>query len=164
MFSNNYMRDGHSRVSNLFGEVYRSRFVFPALGLLNVVLLLTAIVLGIYCNKSKERYLEPLQTSEHIPYILELNFLRENNSEVIKATQEAEKTLKMEATKNEGIKGQLEKQKSLNDNLQSQIERARKDKAKLLAAKLHLADLVVIDNWAEQIAELEMAISQTTAT
>ncbi|KAG7280693.1 hypothetical protein CRUP_004493, partial [Coryphaenoides rupestris] len=146
-------------------------------------------------NKHKERYLEPLQTSEHIPYILELNFLRENNSEVIKATQEAEKTLKMEATENEGIKGQLEKQKSLNDNLQSQIERARKDKAKLLAAKLHLgkscqkcpegwtllnstcyffsklqtdsltkrnwpdsrqdcvsrqADLLVIDNWAEQ--------------
>lgn len=91
-------------------------------------------------SKSKERYLQPLQTSEHIPYILELNFLRVNNSEVIKATQEAEKTLKIEATKNEGIKGQLEKQKSLNDDLQSQIERARKDKTKLQAAKLHLGE------------------------
>jgi hypothetical protein len=30
--------------------VHRSRFVIPVLGLLNVVLLLTAVVLGIYCE------------------------------------------------------------------------------------------------------------------
>ena len=34
--------------------VQRSRFVIPVLGLLNVVLLVTAVVLGIYCEyKSK---------------------------------------------------------------------------------------------------------------
>lgn len=84
--------------------------------------------------------MQTLQTSEHIPYILELNYLWENNSEVIKATQEAEKTLKMEATKHEEAKEQLNKQKTVSEKLQSQIERARKEKTKLQAAAVHLGE------------------------
>ncbi|KAK0130673.1 C-type lectin domain family 4 member M [Merluccius polli] len=145
-----YTRDGHSQVSNLFGQVYRSRFVIPILGLLNIVLLVTAVVLGIYCSKSKEGYLQPLQNSEHVHHILELNYLRQNHSDVIKATVEAEKTLKLEAGKNEGIKQQLEKQKGFNDGLQSQIETVRAEKTKLLADKL---------NWGEM--ELENLVNDT---
>ncbi|CAL8272588.1 unnamed protein product [Merluccius merluccius] len=88
-------------------------------------------------SKSKEGYLQPLQNSEHVHYILELNYLRQNHSDVIKATVEAEKTLKIEAGKNEGIKQQLEKQKGFNDGLQSQIETVRAEKTKLLADKLN---------------------------
>ncbi|CAL8290948.1 unnamed protein product [Gadus morhua 'NCC'] len=139
MFSqNNFMRDGPSRVSSLLDQVHRSRFVIPVLGLLNVVLLLTAVVLGIYCSKTQEVYLQPLQSSEHLPYILELNYFRENHSEVVKATKAAELALRLEVSKHDALKEQLEKQTSLNDGSQSHINRARAEKDKLLAADQHM--------------------------
>ncbi|CAL8286535.1 unnamed protein product [Lota lota] len=94
-------------------------------------------------SKNKEAYLQPLQSSEHIPYILELNYLRENHSDVIKATKEAEMALKLEVSKHDVIKQQAEKQKGLNDGLQSQIERARAEKNKLLTDKLRMVSISV---------------------
>ncbi|CAL8283814.1 unnamed protein product [Arctogadus glacialis] len=162
------MRDGPSPVCNLLGQVHRSRFVFLVLGLLNVALLLTAMVLGIYCSKTEEAYLQLLQSSERLPYMLEFLYLQENQSEVIKATKEAERTLRLEVSTHEAVRQQAEKQNSLHQGLQSQIERARTEKEKLLAAKLdieqscgrcqegwqyclgHQADLLVIESLEEQ--------------
>lgn len=92
-------------------------------------------------NKSKEGYLQPLQNSAHIPFFLELNYLRENQSVVIKATHEAEEALRVEVAKNDVVRQLLDKQKGVIDDLQNQIERARADKAKLLAAKHHFGEM-----------------------
>ncbi|KAJ3613035.1 hypothetical protein NHX12_019291 [Muraenolepis orangiensis] len=91
-------------------------------------------------SKSKEEYLQPLQNTEHVPYILELNYLRENHSEVIKATGEAEKALEGETVKNEELRQRSEEQKFLNDNLQGQVESGRTEKTKLAIAKLQMGN------------------------
>ena len=94
-------------------------------------------------SKTKEVYLQPLQSSEHLPYIVEFNYLRENHSEVVKATKEAERALRLEVSKHEEVKKQLEKQTSLNDDFQSQIDRARTEKEKKRGATRHMGEMEV---------------------
>ena len=94
-------------------------------------------------SKTQEVYLQPLQSSEHLPYILELNYLRENHSEVVKATKAAELALRLKVSEHDALKKLLEKQTSLNDGSQSHINRARAEKDKLLAADQHMGEMEV---------------------
>ena len=94
-------------------------------------------------SKTKEVYLQPLQSTEHLPFILEFNYLRENHSEVVKATKEAERALRLEVSKHEAIKKEMEKLTSLNDGFQRQIDMDRKEKEKLLTAQQHMGEMEV---------------------
>ncbi|KAM9842957.1 C-type lectin domain family 3 member A-like [Aulostomus maculatus] len=114
----------------------RHRLVLLSLNLLNASLLLAAIVIGIYCAKAKEDYLQ-VPDSAATPLIIERNFLR-NHSEIVKAKVEAEAALARERTNHVQLKLQIKQQKTLSDNLQSQIEILQTQKEKLQSNKTTL--------------------------
>uniref|UniRef100_UPI003AB0D1DD uncharacterized protein n=1 Tax=Centroberyx gerrardi TaxID=166262 RepID=UPI003AB0D1DD len=86
------------------------------------------------CAKASEGYLQiPHSAAE--PFAIELNYLRSNHSNLIKAKEEAQKALEMELTGHLQLKLQVEHQKTLNDGLQSQIETLQAERTALQSNK-----------------------------
>ncbi|XP_051941284.1 C-type lectin domain family 4 member G-like isoform X2 [Hippocampus zosterae] len=103
------------------------------LGLLNAVLLITAVVLTIYCaNANEDHLLTPHSAVSSL--IIERNYLR-NHSNIIKAWKDAEEALVREKTSQVQLKLQLKQQTKLGDTFRSQIEILQKEKAELEATK-----------------------------
>ncbi|KAM4625332.1 C-type lectin domain family 4 member E-like isoform 2-T2 [Polymixia lowei] len=101
------------------------------LGLLNTILLLAAIVIGVYCGKVSQQSVFLHQNI--IEVSSELKLLQDKHSEVVKAQEEAQRALEGELTSHQQLKRQLEEQKTLNDGFQSQIESLRVEKTKLMS-------------------------------
>ncbi|XP_036927806.1 oxidized low-density lipoprotein receptor 1-like [Acanthopagrus latus] len=103
-----------------------NRLVLLCLGLLNVVLLITAVVLGVNCAKVREGSLH-VSHSAVAPIIDELNFLRSNHSDVIEAEEEAKIALERAAKNHAQLKEKIEKQRTINDNYQKQVEELQEE-------------------------------------
>ncbi|XP_040916000.1 CD209 antigen-like [Toxotes jaculatrix] len=109
-----------------------NRRAIVCLGLLNVVLLIAAVALGINCSKVKEGSLHvshPAATQ----LINELNYLRSNNSDAMKAQEEAKQALQKALKNHAQLKVQIEQQKTINDGYHRQVEVLRAEKANLQA-------------------------------
>ncbi|KAM4620555.1 uncharacterized protein ACJ7VT_007224 [Polymixia lowei] len=137
---NNYNKGGRSHINQPFGggsmftlrggsSLPRYRLVILCLGLLNAILLVAAIVIGIYCNKVHEGYMS--EQSIATPLIIELNYLQGNHSNIIEALEEAQKALETEKSSHQEIQLHVEQQKTLNDGLQDQIESLRGERTNL---------------------------------
>nr|XP_033498801.1 CD209 antigen-like protein 2 [Epinephelus lanceolatus] len=109
-----------------------NRLVLLCLGLLNVTLLIAAVVIGINCAKVKEGSL-PVSHSAATQLIDELNYLRGNYSDVIKAEEEAKSALESALKNHTRMKEKIEQQKTINDNYQKQIEALQEERAILLS-------------------------------
>lgn len=123
----------------LFGQE-RGRPAFPhrrlvtlSLGLLNAVLLIAAVVIGIYCAKAQDISLQ-VSNSAIAPLIAEMNFLR-NQSGIVRAKLEAQGALVKEQASHAQLKLQVNQQKTLTDGLQAQIETLHTVKANLQTNK-----------------------------
>ncbi|KAM7402962.1 hypothetical protein PAMA_003743 [Pampus argenteus] len=116
----------------------RDRLVAVSLALLNAVLLIAAVVTGIYCAKANDDYLQI--NSDAAPLMIELDYLLNNSSEVIKAKLEAEAALETERKDHMQRKLQLKHQNNLLDSLQSQIETLLAEKRKLQNNKTALEE------------------------
>ncbi|XP_030248260.1 CD209 antigen-like protein E isoform X1 [Sparus aurata] len=104
------------------GSTFRKdRLVLLCLGLMNVVLLIVAVVIGINCAKVREGSFH-VSHSAVAPIIDELNYLRSNHSDVIEAEEEAKNTLERAVKNHAQLKQKIEKQKTINDNYQKQVE------------------------------------------
>lgn len=103
--------------------------VIACLGLLNAILLLTAVVIGIYCGNVSERS-SPYQLTPQT-LIEEVKQLQAIHKETIESHQEAQQLLEQEIKSHEEAKLQLKKNKSLSDNIQRQVEALRVEKATL---------------------------------
>ncbi|XP_062295864.1 C-type lectin domain family 4 member M-like [Scomber scombrus] len=111
----------------------RDRLVILSLSLLNAVLLIAAVVVGIYCAKANDNYLQiPHSTATDLT--IELSYLR-NHSAIIKAKLEAEATLSRERASHMELKLQVKHQNTLTDDLQSQIETLLTEKTSLQSNK-----------------------------
>ncbi|XP_028251738.1 CD209 antigen-like protein A isoform X2 [Parambassis ranga] len=137
-FSDDFNEDGHSfshsRSFRQGGRVFaipQQRLVVLSLGLLNAVLLLTAVVIGIYCAKAKD--VEVAQ-SVATPLIVEMNHLR-NISDIIRAKEEAQAALATERSSHLKLKQLIRQKKALTDMLQSQLETLYVEKSNLQANK-----------------------------
>ncbi|XP_034015408.1 CD209 antigen-like protein E [Thalassophryne amazonica] len=97
------------------------RAIIMCLGLLNVVLLIVAIVIGIKCAKVKEDSVE-VSHSVAAQVISELNLLRSNHSEVMEAEEAAKKTLESKRKEQRQLMDQIEQKKTINDQYQKQVE------------------------------------------
>ncbi|XP_044231950.1 CD209 antigen-like protein B [Thunnus albacares] len=106
------------------------RLVILCLGLLNAVLLITAVAIGIKCAKVKEASLQ-VPHSAATELINELNYLSSNHSNVIEAEEEAKKALEAAIKNHEQLKLQIEQQKTINDGYQRQMEALRTEKTNL---------------------------------
>ncbi|XP_042245010.1 C-type lectin domain family 4 member M-like [Thunnus maccoyii] len=106
------------------------RLVILCLGLLNAVLLITAVAIGIKCAKVKEASLQ-VPHSAATELINELNYLSSNYSDVIEAEKEAKKALEAANKNHEQLKLQIEQQKTINDGYQRQMEALRTEKTNL---------------------------------
>ncbi|KAE8289850.1 C-type lectin domain family 4 member C Blood dendritic cell antigen 2 [Larimichthys crocea] len=107
-----------------------NRLVLLCLGLLNVFLLIVAVVIGINCAKVKEGSLH-VSHSNVTPLINELDYLRKNHSDVIKAVEEAKNELDRALKNHMQLKEKIEQQKTINDNYQKQIEELQTEKTNL---------------------------------
>lgn len=101
-----------------------------SLGLLNVILLITAIVIGANCAKVKSGSIH-VSDSAVAKVINELNYLRSNHSDVMEAESEAKSALDSALKKHQRLKVQIGEKKAANDIYQKQVE-------DLLAQKLSL--------------------------
>ncbi|XP_053192107.1 CD209 antigen-like protein E [Scomber japonicus] len=116
----------------------REQLVMLSLGLLNAVLLIAAFVVGIYCAKANDNYLQiPHSTATDLTF--ELSYLR-NHSAIVKARLEAETALSRERESRMELKLQVKHQNTLTDELQSQIETLLTERASLQANKSVLED------------------------
>ncbi|XP_035467309.1 CD209 antigen-like isoform X2 [Scophthalmus maximus] len=123
------------------GSVYTVRFgsrslplyplVIVCLGLLNTILLSTAVAIGIYCSTVDEES-SPHQISAPA-LILEQKELKILRSEVIKALKEYEQALEKELRSHEQLNLQMEQNKTLSDSLQTRLETLHVEKAILLS-------------------------------
>lgn len=107
------------------------RLIILSLGLLNAVLLIAAVVIGIYCAKAKDF---EIPQSAAIPLVIERNFLR-NHSSIIKAKVEAQLALAKERTSHLQLKLEVKQKKTLIDSLQAEIETLHKEKTILQSNK-----------------------------
>ncbi|XP_068437158.1 CD209 antigen-like [Clinocottus analis] len=107
------------------------RRVILSLGLLNAVLLITAVVIGVYCSKG-----ENLQVphSAILPFIVEINHLR-NNSGIIRAKLEAQAQLVTQRANHQQLKLQLKQMVTATDRLQGQMEILQTEKTNLQSDK-----------------------------
>uniref|UniRef100_A0A3P8RPD4 C-type lectin domain-containing protein n=1 Tax=Amphiprion percula TaxID=161767 RepID=A0A3P8RPD4_AMPPE len=129
-----FSRDGPSFFHRqTFGQG-RFGFVFPhyrlvilSLSLLNAVLLITAVLIGIYCAKAKDF---EIPHTDAIPLIIERNFLR-NHSGIIKAKVEAQMALARESTSHLQLKLEVKQKKTITDGLQREIELLHREKTNL---------------------------------
>lgn len=108
------------------------------LGLLNSVLLLTAVVLGIYCAKSSE---EPV-TFQVTPQMIvsEVKRLQIQQKEAVTAQEEAQKALEKEQKLYHQMVVTLAMNKTLSDTLQKQIETENAEKSTLRTEKANLEE------------------------
>ncbi|XP_074517287.1 asialoglycoprotein receptor 1-like [Sebastes fasciatus] len=122
---------GHFR-NKMFGQGGDgcNRLVLLCLGLLNVVLLIFAVVIGINCAKVTEGSLQASHSAA-TQLINDLNYLRSNYSDVIKAEEEAKNALERALKNHTQIKVQIEKQKTINDNYHRQFEALRTEQISL---------------------------------
>ncbi|XP_008281223.1 C-type lectin domain family 4 member M-like [Stegastes partitus] len=101
------------------------------LGLLNTILLLTAVVIGIYCGSVNEKpSLHQITPNTLIEEVKQLQMIQKDVMETREATREL---LAQELQSHKQKKQQLEPIKALCDNLQRQIEVLRVEKATLQA-------------------------------
>ncbi|XP_073339851.1 uncharacterized protein [Pagrus major] len=114
------------------------RVVILSLGLLNAVLLLTAAVIGIYCAKAQNDFLQG-PNSVATSLILEKNYLR-NHSGINKAKLEAQTALVKERANHIQLKMQVKQQKALTDSFQGQIETLQAQRANLQTNKTTLEE------------------------
>ncbi|XP_030574619.1 CD209 antigen-like protein C [Archocentrus centrarchus] len=108
----------------------KHRLIILFLGLLNAVLLITAVVIGNKCTKVKEGSLH-ISHPAVTQVFTELDFLRSNHSDVIEAEEEAKKVLERAIKNHEEIKVKIEKLKNISDGYQKQVEALRMEKANL---------------------------------
>ncbi|XP_005916854.1 CD209 antigen-like protein E isoform X1 [Haplochromis burtoni] len=145
--SQDFSTDGHS-VSHrqrfrqgLFADGSRPAFphhrlVILSLSLLNAVLLIAAVVTGIYCVKAKDFQVSDSSVS---PLLIEMNHLR-NHSGIIKERLEAQAKLVKERTNHVQLKLQVKQMKVENDLLQRQIETLNAAKSNLQTNKTLLEE------------------------
>ncbi|XP_053191389.1 CD209 antigen-like protein E isoform X2 [Scomber japonicus] len=112
--------------------------VIVCLGLLNTVLLLAAVVIGIYCGVVNEE-----DPSHHITtevLLTEVMQLRIMESEANKALEEVQKDMKIEMQTYQKLEQQIEPSKTLSDDLQRQIETLQVERAELQASSSDISD------------------------
>ncbi|XP_033180913.1 CD209 antigen-like protein B [Mastacembelus armatus] len=102
------------------------------LGLLNTILLLTAVVIGIYCGSVSNES----STQQMIPQtlIIEVKHLQRMQSEAIKSEEMAKQALETEVIIHQQLKLQLEQNKTISDAVQGQLETLQVERATLMAA------------------------------
>ncbi|XP_029531288.1 C-type lectin domain family 10 member A-like [Oncorhynchus nerka] len=105
------------------------RLVTICLGPLSALLLVVAIVLGVYCNKVSESHLPLYQNLTQISS--ELEHFRAVQNNVIRDKEEAQRKLHRELTSLHQLEIALQQQTTSNDNFQAQIKSLRKDKTQL---------------------------------
>ncbi|TDG98744.1 hypothetical protein EPR50_G00203930 [Perca flavescens] len=135
-FNTNWHSGSHHQTfgQGLFTE--RGGSAFPlhrlvTLGLLNAVLLIAAVVIGIYCAKA-DYLLDPHLAAT--PLIIEMNYLR-NHSDIIRAKLEAQAQLAKERGSHRQLKLQVTQTKTLADHLQRQIETLQTERTDLQSNK-----------------------------
>ncbi|XP_022606727.1 C-type lectin domain family 4 member G-like isoform X1 [Seriola dumerili] len=143
--SQHFSTDGHRRYQRqAFGQGLftkgggsafpPNRLVILSLGLLNAVLLIAAVVTGIYCAKAKNLQ---ISYSANGPLIAELNRLR-NHSGIIRAKMEAHAALMKEHASHLYLKEQVQQKKTISDGLQLQIEALHTERTELKSNKTNL--------------------------
>ncbi|XP_026212316.1 CD209 antigen-like [Anabas testudineus] len=110
--------------------------VILCLALMNAVLLIAAVVIGIYCGKAKDFQ---ISHSAATPVMVELNFLR-NHSGIIKDKVKAQAALVRERANHLQLKMQVKQKKTITDGFQSKIETLKKEKIKLQSNKTSLEE------------------------
>lgn len=103
--------------------------VIVCLGLLNAILLLTAVVIGIYCGNVSERSsLHQLTPHTLIEEVKQLQLIQK---EIMESQQEAQHLLEQEIESHKQQKQQLKQNNALSDVVQMQVEALRVEKATL---------------------------------
>ncbi|XP_053290721.1 CD209 antigen-like protein E isoform X1 [Pleuronectes platessa] len=115
----------------------RCRLVALSLGLLNALLLIAAVFIGIYCAKAKD-LLAP--HSAALPFTIELNYLRRDHSEMIRAKLESQAALVRERANQMHLMLQVKQQKIVMDVHQRNIETQEIQKANLKTNKTALEE------------------------
>ncbi|XP_031134635.2 CD209 antigen-like protein B isoform X1 [Sander lucioperca] len=103
--------------------------VIMCLGLLNTILMLTAIVIGINYGKISKESAPHQITAQAL--IIEVKQLHIMQTEAIKAQEEAQQALEKELRSHQQLKLQLEQNKTLNDGIQRQLETLQFERATL---------------------------------
>ncbi|XP_074516563.1 oxidized low-density lipoprotein receptor 1-like isoform X1 [Sebastes fasciatus] len=140
--SQDFTTDGHlGSHQQTFGQE-RGGSVFPhyrlvilSLGLLNAVLLIAAVVIGIYCAKGLQ-----VPHSAATPLIIEMNFLHNNHSDIIRAKLEAQAEIARQRSSHQQLKLQMKQTITLTDSLQRQIETLYTEKTNLQSNKTTLEE------------------------
>ncbi|XP_041669020.1 C-type lectin domain family 12 member B-like isoform X2 [Cheilinus undulatus] len=109
--------------------------IILCLGLLDTVLIITAIVIGVYCGTATEKS-APDQTAQTL--LIEFKTLQEMQTEVIQSHEEDKQALKEELKKNKELKLLVELNQSSCDRLQTQIESLHVERATLQS---HISDI-----------------------
>ncbi|XP_053290874.1 uncharacterized protein LOC128451126 [Pleuronectes platessa] len=109
----------------------RSVPVYPlvtvCLGVLNTILLLTAVVIGIYCGKvDKESAPEQMTTSTLLIEVKQLQFIQ---SGAVQVQKETEDKLEKAGRSIEQLQRQIERNKTLGDAIQRQLETLHVERA-----------------------------------
>ncbi|XP_069391831.1 C-type lectin domain family 4 member E-like [Paralichthys olivaceus] len=104
------------------------RLVVLSLGLLNALLIIAAVVIGIYCAKAKDLQ---VPYSAVTPFIVELNYLKSNHSEMIRGRLEFQATLLRERAIQPHLVLAVKQKKTVIDVLQRQIETLETEKTHL---------------------------------
>ncbi|XP_042357379.1 CD209 antigen-like protein 2 [Plectropomus leopardus] len=105
------------------------QLVIGCLGLLNTILMLTAVVIGIYCGTVREEASPQQITAQAL--FAEVKQLQIMQTEVTKAQEEAQQALEKELRSHHQLKLQLEKNKTVSDSFQQQLEKLHVEKATL---------------------------------
>ncbi|XP_019712906.1 C-type lectin domain family 12 member B-like isoform X2 [Hippocampus comes] len=127
--------DSRSRC-DLFGQGAdgRHRMAILCLGLLDVILLIVAVVLGIgHGSVTQRSHANSQPAAAHL--ITELDHLFGNHSDAMEAVQEAVNALKRVTRNHEKLKVKVTEQKAINDAYQSQLESLRRER-KILQANM----------------------------
>ncbi|XP_069008222.1 C-type lectin domain family 4 member E-like isoform X2 [Embiotoca jacksoni] len=103
--------------------------VVVCLGLLNVILLLTAVVIGIYCGKVSEEPPPHQIAAEEI--IMEVKQLQMMQNDAVKDQEKAKQTIEIIHRSHQQMKVHLERNKTLSDHFQRQLETKNVEKATL---------------------------------
>ncbi|KAK7903890.1 hypothetical protein WMY93_016497 [Mugilogobius chulae] len=122
------------RKGTLFG-LPQYRVVLLCLSLLDTALLITALVLGMYCAKAKD--LQQVTDSAFAPLVIERNFLR-NHTDVIKEKLATQVELESQRRAHMQLKVQIKQQQVISDSLQKNILVMKTEKAQLEANKTAL--------------------------
>ncbi|XP_077587721.1 C-type lectin domain family 12 member B-like [Stigmatopora nigra] len=134
--SENFHTDRHSRslkIQRAGALVPHHRVTLLLLGLLNAVLLITAIVLIILCAGANEDYLlTPDSVASTL--LIERSYLR-NHSKSLKAEQDAEASFAKEKEVNIQLRLQLNQETKISDTLWRQVDELHKEKDALITEK-----------------------------